>query len=71
MENFNYDTFCDTIMVALTFLVSLTFFVMLVIHLLCGVGATSLLWELVVLGGSFYLFRYSIREFKNLKKIGL
>lgn len=68
MKDFDYDKFCDTIMVALTFLVSLTFATMFVIHLFSGVGATSLLWECVMGVGTIYMCRYSYIEYKNLNK---
>lgn len=68
MKEFDYDKFCDTIMVALTALVSLTFATMFVFHLFSGVGATSLLWESIVFVGTLYMCRYSFMEFKNLHK---
>lgn len=68
MKDFDYDKFCDTIMVALTFIVSLTFSTMFVIHLFCGVGATSLLWEIIMAVFVFGLFSYSFNEFKQLRK---
>ena len=68
MKDFDYDKFCNTIMVALTLLVSLTFATMFVFHLFSGVGATSLLWEIIMLVCTFWLVRYSVKEFKCLKK---
>lgn len=68
MKDFDYDKFCNYIMVALTSLVSLAFITMSAIHLYRGVGATSLLWECIMCVGTFCMCRYSYKEFKSLNK---